>query len=291
MKQDADLSALSSKELIALEREIAKKHLGHVPWLAIVWSLANFAVWLSLWPLVLLDVIPLWLGFLVATANLSLSYLPSHEAQHDIIARPGERLRWLNELVGWIGSIPLVVPYPVLKATHIEHHTHANDPERDPDYFAKATSPWHALWRHFQARQPRGDTQSAAYLATLRRIGRADLIVPYALAGLGYYGFLFAMAWSGHALEAALLWWLPHHIGYSYILFFLAWAPHFPGKQTGRYRDTRAWRSHLGNVLSMGMQFHIVHHLHPRIPLYRTPAAYWEMKPVLKARGCELGDL
>ena len=94
-----------------------------------------------------------------------------------------------------------------------------------------------------------------------------------------------ALAWSGHAIEAALQWWLPRHIGMTYLHFFLSWAPHNPDLGVGRYRDTRSFRSRLGNVGSMGMQYHIVHHLYPRIPLYRTPRAYREMRPVIEALG------
>ena len=292
MRDTVDYKSLSHAELFRLEREIADKHLGKVPWLAVVWSLTNFAIWLSLWPLVMFGVVPLWAGFLLATFSIAISYLPSHEAQHDIIARPGEKLRWLNELVGWVGSIPLLIPYPVLKATHMEHHKHTNDPELDPDYYSHANGPLHSIWRYIQARQPRGkDTQADRYAETLKRLGREDLLLQSALMALGYFLFLFAMAWSGYALEAAALWWLPRHIGLGYVIFFLAWAPHHPGEETGRYKDTRSWRSHLGNIGSMGMQFHIIHHLHPRIPLYRTPKAYWEMRPILEARGCDLGKL
>ena len=286
-----NLSELSQKELIRMEREIAAKHVGRKPWLAITWSISNFVIWLSLWPLVLTGTIPLWLGFVIATANMALSYLPSHEAQHDIIARPGEKLRWLNELIGWIGSIPLVMPYPALKATHMEHHKNANDPKLDPDYFTHASGPLRALWRFVQAMQPRGkNTQASRYEETLQRLGRKDLIIQSAIMTLAFYSFLFTMAWFGYAIEAALLWWLPRHLGFAYIIFFLAWSPHH-GTSKGRYRDTRAWRSQLGNIGSMGMQFHIIHHLHPRIPLYRTPQAYWEMRPILKARGCDLGEM
>ena len=207
MTENLDLSTLSDKELFRLERDIANRHVGRFPWLAVVWSITNFAVWLSLWPLVIFGVIPLWVGFVIATLNIALSYLPSHEAQHDIIARPGDRLRWLNELVGWIGSIPLTTPYPVLKATHLQHHKHTNDPDLDPDYFAHANGPLHAVWRYFQARQPRGtNTQSGRFAETLVRIGREDLFLPSILMTLGFYLFLFAMAWFGFALEAALLW-------------------------------------------------------------------------------------
>lgn len=292
MTQMMDVSGLSDKELFRLERDIAGRHVGKFPYLAVIWSITNFAVWLSLWPLVIFGHVPLWLGFLIATINLTLSYLPSHEAQHDIIARPGDRLRWLNELVGWIGAIPLVITYPVLKVTHLEHHKHANDPGLDPDYYTHADGPLKAVWRHIQARQPRGEnSQADRYLATLERLGREDLIPSSIALTLAYYGFLFAMAWSGFALEAALLWWLPQHIAKSYVVFFLAWAPHHPGGSTDRYRTTRSWRSHVGNIGSMGMQFHIIHHLHPRIPLYRTPQAYWEMRPILEARGCDVADL
>ena len=255
-----------------------------------IWAFSNLAVWLALWPLVFMGIIPLWLGFIIATVNISLSYLPSHEAQHDIIAKPGSRLRWLNQLVGHTSTLPLVMPYRVLKLTHMEHHKHANDAELDPDYGTHANGPLSALWKTVINRQPNSEWRGA-YPKTLARIGREDAIVDGVLYELVYYGILFGLAWSGFAFEAALLWWLPRHIAISYIQYYISWAPHNPDLSKGRYRDTRSFRSILGNIGSLGMQYHIIHHLHPRIPLYRTPRAYWEMKPVLEARGCDVDDL
>ncbi|MEO0721123.1 MAG: fatty acid desaturase [Pseudomonadota bacterium] len=288
---DRALSSLDTSEIMRLEREIAAKHLGHTPWFAIAWGLGNFAIWLSLWPLVLTGILPLWAGFLIACANITLSYLPSHEAQHDIIAKPGEPLRWLNQLVGHVSTLPLVLPYRVAKLTHMEHHKHANNPDLDPDYSVHAPSGWAMIRRSILSRQPRTKGGLKSYGDTLQRLGREDVILDAVLYDIAFYGVLFALAWSGYAIEAALLWWLPRHIGLTYIQFFLSWAPHHPGHASGRYKDTRSFRSVLGNIGSLGMQFHIVHHLHPRIPLYRTPAAYWEMKPVLEARGCDVHDL
>ncbi len=286
-----DLTYLTKAELFKLEKEIANRHLGHFPWMIVSWSILNFVVWLSLWPLVFLNIIPLWFGFIISICNIALSYLPSHDAQHSIIAKPGQKFRWLNELVGWIGSIPLTTPYPVFKATHMEHHKHANDPNLDPDYYVTANGPWHAVWRIIISRQPRSNGTDARYLASLERNGRQDLVILSAMFKLTFYGFLILMAWNGLALEAALLWWLPVQIAGIYISFFLSWAPHHPGQEIGCYRDTRAWKFQLGNIASMGMQYHIVHHLHPRIPLYRTPQAYREMRPILEARGCDLQKL
>ena len=92
-------------------------------------------------------------------------------------------------------------------------------------------------------------------------------------------------------MEAWLIWVLPLILAGVYIRFFLSWAPHHPGDEMGRYRDTRAFKSLLGVIGTMGMTVHIVHHLHPRIPLDLTPAAFREMRPILEARNCELNGL
>ncbi len=287
----ADLRALPEAELIRREREIAARHIDKFPYLAVAWAFANFATWLALWPLVFTGTLPLWAAFPIATLNIMLSYLPSHEAQHDIIAKPGTKLRWLNELVGHMSTIPLVLPYRVAKLTHMEHHKHANHPELDPDYSSSASGPLASIWGSIKNIQPRAPGGFNAYGVALQRIGRADVQLDGVLYQLVFYGILFALAWSGHALEAALLWWLPRHIALIYIRFYLSWAPHHPAKETGRYRDTRSFRSIVGNIGSMGMQYHIIHHVHPRIPLYRTPRAYWEMRHILEARGCDVGGL
>ncbi len=286
-----DYASMTEEQLREVEREIARRHLNRFPTIAVVWAFANVACWLALWPLVFMDVIPLWAGFIVATINMMLCYLPSHEAQHSIIARPGEKLRWLNELVGTVSSAPLVMPYRVLRETHMEHHKYANDPELDPDYGTHADTPLGAIWASIQTRQPRPYGGRNAYGATLERKGRQDLLAEAAVYELVFYGTLFALAWSGFALEAALLWWLPRYLGITYLHFYLSWAPHNPGLETGRYSDTRSFRSKLGNIGSMGMQYHIVHHLYPRIPLTRTPAAYREMRPVLEALGANVKGL
>ena len=285
-----DLSQLSNGELKRLELKIARKHSGMFPWGAVVWAFGNMAVWLSLWPLVFMDILPLWIAFPIATVNMALVYLPTHEAQHDIIGRPGTKWRWLNELIGHGTSWMLVYPFEVLRITHLDHHRHTNDPELDVDITVKAPGPWSAIWRAIKERQP-GAKRSDDYAAAIIRAGRPELLLLTLGYMLGFIGILGTLAWNGYAMEALFLWWLPYHIAITYIVFFLSWAPHHPSNEQSRYRNSRAWKSKVGNWGSMWMQFHIVHHLHPYIPLTRTPAAFWEMKPILEARGCDLGEL
>lgn len=287
---EVDWDALTDSELDVMERQIAGKYMRIVPWGAVAWGIGNCLVWLSLWPLVLMGYLPLWLGFIIATLNVALSYLPSHEAQHNIIAGAGQPLRWLNELVGHVSTIPLVYPYRVLRYTHYEHHKHTNDPELDPDYNVHAKSDWHFLFKSILNRQPQSG-RSGAYPNTLKRTGNGHMMMDAIIYQIIYLVVMFTMAWTGYAIEAALLWWLPKHIAITYIEYYLSWAPHHPGNETGRYRDTRAFKSYWGNIISMGMQYHIIHHLYPRIPLSRTPAAYRELKPILERKGCDLGAL
>ncbi len=283
-----DVSQMSDTEMRKLENQIARKYAGDVPWGVVVWAFANLVFWLSLWPLVLTDTIPLWLGFVLSSLSLMTVYLPTHEAQHDIIGRPGTKLRWLNELLGHATSWMILLPFGTLRVTHLDHHRHTNDAELDSDITTQADTAWQALLESIRQRQP--DAKRAQdYRASLERAGRADLIGLTALYKLGFFGLMFAMAWNGLALEAFLLWWLPYQIAMTYIIFFLSWAPHSPGLTTGRYRNTKSWKSKLGDPLSMWMGYHVVHHLHPYIPLLKTKDAYWEMRPILEKRGVKLG--
>lgn len=279
------LDQLSDNELDVLERRIAAPYLRMFPTGVVIWGFTNALIWLSLWPLVFAGLLPLWAAFPIATLNVALSYLPSHDAQHNIVARNGQPLRWLNELLGYVSLIPLAQHFQVMRHTHYEHHRHANDPQLDPDYDVHAESAWAFL------RQSVGSTGGSRYFETLQRIGRQDLAIKAIMTNLGFLLILFALAWSGYAIEAALLWWLPRHIALIWIRFYLSWMPHHPGFATGRYRDTRAFKSALGNLVSGGMQYHIIHHLYPTIPLMKTPAAYRDLRPILERKGCDLGGL
>jgi beta-carotene hydroxylase len=284
----ADLSQLSSAELTRLEREIARKYAGKVPWETVIWGLAVPVIWLGNWALVLTDTIPLWAGFVIATACMMSVYAPNHDAQHHIIGRPGTKWHWLNEFVGYWSSWLLALPFQTLRVTHLDHHRHTNDEELDSDITTHAPNAAAALWESVRQRQPNGK-RAEDYRRSLERAGRDDLVAMTAAYKMSYFLILFLLAHWGYAIEAFLLWWLPYQLAMTYIIFFLSWAPHSPGMAQGKYRDTKSWKSVLGDPLSMWMGYHVVHHLHPYIPLLKTKPAYHEMRPILEARGVKLG--
>ena len=290
---DYDVSGMNEAELTQKEREIARKYMNKLSIPMVLWPILNLSCWLALWPLVLTGTMPLWLGFIIAVVNVTLSYLPSHEAQHDIYARPGDKLRWLNEAIGHLSIIPLAYGYKVLKLTHLEHHKHTNKPGLDPDHvYNDGKTLGQAIWKTVESFQPKSEA-GASYLNCMQRLGTKEAenaVLQQVLILLGHIAVLFTCAYFGYAIEALLLWWLPLKLGVTYIRIYLSWLPHYPGKDTGRYKDTRGFGSYGGVWSSLGMTAHIVHHLHPRIPLDKTPAALRELYPILEARDCDILD-
>jgi beta-carotene hydroxylase len=280
--------------LLREEKAIATRYMGGAMWGYSVAALGGFAIWVALFPLAIAGIVPLWLAFIVSTVLGVGGYVTSHEAMHSNIARKGDKLRWLNELVGQVSTIPIIFPFSLARLMHLQHHYHCNDPQRDPDFPDEAPNAWKALIKTWLNRQPRNGGSIHHYKRIL-----AELDTPAAhrasrdtaLLQLAAMGFFFAMAWSGHALVIAAVWWLPRHIALSYIRFYLSWAPHHPRTRTGRYENTVVFKSKLGHILSMGMESHIVHHLYPNIPNHRTRAAYREMRDILAARGVDVSPL
>ena len=107
----------------------------------------------------------------------------------------------------------------------------------------------------------------------------------------GQTSHIFAALGPSFALEVLLLWWIPRQIAGIYTPVTLSWVLHHPMKETGRYRDMRDRKSPVGTILTAGMEYHLVHHLFPSIPLNRTPAAYRKLKPLLEAAGVSLNKL
>jgi beta-carotene hydroxylase len=286
------LDAHVRRTLMQQERAIGLKYAAHNvrTWPYTVVAIACFVAWLSFFPLAMLGIMPLWLGCALASVFVAGGYVIAHEAMHSNLGQEGSSRRFWNELTGQISTIPLILPFSMLKTMHLLHHQHTNHPDKDPDAIHAAPNVVMAVVRSWLNRQPGAGGTGARWRRHIAEIGtpeaRRALAETMALQAV-VMAFFFAMAWSGHAIEVALLWWLPRHIGLSYIHAVLSWAPHHPHGGTGRYENTAIIRHKLGHWGSMGIDYHLIHHLYPYIPVHACKAAYREMKPLLEARGVD----
>ncbi|MFA7603061.1 MAG: fatty acid desaturase [Novosphingobium sp.] len=276
------------------EKEIARQFHSS-SWAYGVFAVCGFAVWLSFFPLAIAGLLNLPLAFVAATALIIAVYLAGHEAMHGNIGRRGEKLYWLNELAGFVSTIPIALSFGAARITHLEHHRHCNDPLKDPDFSDQAPGPLAAWYKTWYNRQPGVDGSVHHYKRVLKNLGTPE--ATRALYGtlvlqIVFLATLFTMAWTGHAIAAALIWWLPRHLALSWIRFYFSWAPHHPRQgRSGRYDNSRIFRSRLGRVLTFETETHLVHHLYPNIPNHRTRAAYFALKPILAARGVDVSPL
>ena len=276
------------------ERAIARKYyeIGQmIRWKYVVATLAGFGVWASLFPLTMLDVVPLWAALVVSYLITTAGYITAHEAMHSTIGRKGTKAWFWNELTGQLSMIPLMFPFSIARVTHLQHHRFPNDPVRDPDYPDSAPNLRAALWKAWLNRQP-GKTAQAHHI---KRVLLEEVATPEAKAALKQTAliqlagtlFFIGMALAGYAMEVAMVWWLPRWLGLIHTHVFFSWETHYPHEGRGRYDNTRIFRSSVGSFLSMWIEFHLIHHLYPNIPMHLTKQAYFEMKPVLEARGVD----
>jgi beta-carotene hydroxylase len=253
-------------------------------------ALGCFLAWLSCFPLVTLGLMPLWLACALSSVIVAGGYVLAHEAIHSNIGREGRPWRFWNQLTGQIMTLPLLLPFSMLKVMHLLHHQHTNHPDKDPDAIHAAPNAITALVRSWLNRQPGAGGTAARWRRHVAELGTREakraLVETMALQVV-VMAFFFAMAWRGYAIEVALLWWLPRHIGLSYIHVVLSWAPHHPHGRAGRYHKTRILRHPFGVRGSLGIDYHLIHHLYPFIPVHATAAAYRAMKPLLEARGVD----
>ena len=269
---------------IEAERKLARTFMGRIEWEMILIGVLQFTTWIATWVLVIQGIIPLLVGFLIALFTACNAYLPSHAGQHGHLSGGRKNLQWLDYLVGQISVIPLAQSHEILKATHLKHHAHTNDPDMDPDFFhGNAKNWWEAAVNVNIAYNDEGPA-----LRAIEKHQENDPKFKEALEKGGSWAFLFYFAQIILAvlypLETLLLWWIPKRVATSYLGIVFSYFPH-SGLEKGRYKDTRFWTNRMPRFLNHSMQIHTMHHMYPRICHYDEAKAIEALKPFMVERG------
>ena len=269
---------------IEAERKLARTFMGRIEWEMILIGVLQFTTWIATWVLVIQGIIPLLVGFLIALFTACNAYLPSHAGQHGHLSGGRKNLQWLDYLVGQISVIPLAQSHEILKATHLKHHAHTNDPDMDPDFFhGNAKNWWEAAVNVNIAYNDEGPA-----LRAIENHQENDPKFKEALEKGGSWAFLFYFAQIILAvlypIETLLLWWIPKRVATSYLGIVFSYFPH-SGLEKGRYKDTRFWTNRMPRFLNHSMQIHTMHHMYPRICHYDEAKAIEALKPFMIERG------
>lgn len=207
-------------------------------------------------------------------------FTPLHEAVHGV----AHRSKRANAVIGRIAGWALGVSFPFFRAVHLEHHSHTNDPARDPDFVvARRPRALVALWcmaieasyrRHFFGRRLWRD--------------RRDLVEALAFEGV-VVALLVASIAQGWWRPLVVCWFAPAFLALVSLAFLFDFLPHYPFDTRARYFDTRIYPGRILNVLLLGQNHHLIHHLWTTIPWWRYQRVFHEIRDDLAARGARIG--
>ena len=215
-----------------------------------------------------------WCCFMANVLALHLSGTVIHDASHN----SAHSNRIINSVLGHCSALMLGFAFPVFTRVHLQHHANVNDPENDPDHFVSTGGPlWliaarffyheffffrRKLWRKYELLEW---FLSRMFLITIVMLGI-------------HYGFI------GYVMN---FWFVPAMVVGMALGLFFDYLPHRPFKERDRWKNSRVYPSPILNLLILGQNYHLVHHLWPSIPWYKYQSAYYDTKPLLDAKGCE----
>ena len=229
--------------------------------------LAAITVWgwfVGQWPLYLLVA----LGFLALHLEGTVIHDACHQAAH-----PN---RFCNAVMGHGAALLLGFSFPVFTRVHLMHHAHVNDPRNDPDHIVSTFGPlWLIAPRFFYHE----------FYFFRRRLWRRHELLEWALARGLFLTIVISAALHGFLPFIFNCWFAPAlMVGVTLGLFF-DYLPHRPFTERNRWRNARVYPGSLMNLLIMGQNYHLVHHLWPSIPWFEYKPAYEATRLLLDAKG------
>ncbi|MFH7027155.1 MAG: beta-carotene hydroxylase [Heteroscytonema crispum UTEX LB 1556] len=227
--------------------------------------LSNFGYWLWEWQH--------WLCFCINTLALHIAGTVIHDACH----QSAHRNRVINAILGHGSALMLVFAFPVFTRVHLQHHAHVNDPENDPDHYVSTGGPLWLLPVRFLYHE---------VFFFQRQLWRNNELLEWFLSRL-FVAVIFYISVQYHFLGYILnFWFIPSAVVGLALGLFFDYLPHRPHQERDRWKNARVYPNPILNILIMGQNYHLIHHLWPSIPWYNYQPTYYQMKPLLDEKGC-----
>ncbi len=215
---------------------------------------------------------PGWCCFLINVLALHLAGTVIHDASHN----SAHRNRIVNAMLGHGSALMLGFAFPVFTRVHIQHHAHVNDPDNDPDHFVSTGGPlWLIAARFFYHE----------IFFFKRRLWRKYELLEWFLSRLFVFSVVGISIYYGFEGYILNYWFSPALVVGLALGLFFDYLPHRPFEERNRWTNARVYPSGILNLLILGQNYHLIHHLWPSIPWYHYKPAYEVMKPLLDAKG------
>lgn len=265
---------------------------GEIAWPSLLVTALLACAHAGVWICALRFGLPLPVASLLLVIVSYYWFTPLHEAVHGNLA--GREYGFVNPLVGHVAAMIFLAPYPAFQILHLRHHGSVNHEGEDPDLWVDAPTRLGVLGRcltilpHYYF---------ILFTALGKESGVRRRMILQAAAILGTMALAFAaLVRAGLGAEALLLWFLPAWLASALLAFLFDYLPHRPHDDRGRWTNARIiLGSRLGGrlltLLMAGQNYHLVHHLKPRVPFYRYGALYRKLRPTLERHGSSIVHL
>lgn len=194
----------------------------------------------------------------------------------------------LNEWVGRLCGLALVLPFEWFRWFHLAHHRWTNQPGKDPELASEkpeglAAWVWHVsglpYWRDalrlmaaLAAGRAEGDYLPDGARARIVREARGMVLV--------YAGLAASLIWTPAVLW---VWLVPVLIGQPFLrLYLLAEHGDCP-RVANMFENTRTtFTNRIVRALAWNMPYHVEHHVWPAVPFHRLPEVHVLMRDELR---------
>ena len=222
------------------------------------------------------------------TILLYLSFSVAHEASHGNIHGGHKNWKWLNPVLGWICAGFFLVPFPVFRRIHLRHHGVTNNPHEDPDYWVAADKWWKVALRCLTIFFHYFSNLGGAILGESPKAicsWRANIIAFLMLAIMVFVPYSL-----GYMYVFSALWLIPVILSSAFLALVFDWLPHHPHQVQQRFMDTRIILFPGLNTLFLGHNYHLIHHLYPKIPFYHYKTCFEEIEEDLREKGVPISE-
>ncbi len=265
MDHQALLASLSPEDRRDLTERSDEAGLRHL--VATIGCLVATSLWigfaLPLWPIVLI----------LHGILLVFLFTLEHECTH----QTPFKTPWINEAVGRLCGLVLILPFQWFRYFHLAHHRYTNDPERDPEL----AGPGRPETRRDYAIYVSGWRYWTAIATALISSALGRFKAPYLPAArhreMAWEARIMLAIYAGALITAPVtlfwFWLLPLALGMPFLRLYLLAEHGLCPPVANMLENTRTtFTNRVVRFVAWNMPYHAEHHAYPSVPFHKLPA-------------------
>jgi len=266
--------------------------LPHIAWVTITLFIANFLAMILTVVLAEFDFINLISASLIITCLMFVMFTVSHDAAHGSISS----IPIINEIVGRMAFCTMgpLVCFPTFKYIHNMHHKFTNDPIKDPDRFCIEGN-WYSIPFRCMFIIPHYCYYYLRISSTRPKLEILEFIIHIGCN----IGIASAAIDKGYTYQILFYWLIPSILSHGSLAFFFDFIPHHQSNATpieSRYHTTSILQTYkllqpFLTILLQYQDYHLIHHLYPKIPFYKYSDKWHEKQDFLLKKQIIINNL